>query len=189
MGNLKSVTSALGRLGAECQVATDLAGVRKLILPGVGAFGAAMERLNPFASDIRRMAQDGVPILGICLGQQLLFETSEELGEHEGLGLISGRVVYLPEGQGMKVPHVGWNNTEFRPESRLGEGVSRTDQVYFVHSLVTVCSDMADVAATTDYIVPFASAVERGNVWGTQFHPEKSGEVGARILRNFISCS
>ena len=186
MGNLRSVQNALARLGAPSRLVDDLDGVDKLILPGVGAFGAAMERLAPFRDAIRAYASSGKPLLGICLGQQLLFERSEEMGDHEGLGLLRGSVRYFPPDLGLKVPHIGWNEAVFRPDSRLGKGVLPGDQVYFVHSLVTVCEDVEDQAATTEYGIRFASAVERGNVWGTQFHPEKSGEVGMRILRNFV---
>lgn len=186
MGNLRSVQNALARLGAPCRLVDNLEGVEKLILPGVGAFGAAMERLAPFREAIRAYAGSGKPLLGICLGQQLLFERSEEMGDHQGLGLLRGTVRYFPPDLGLKVPHIGWNEALFRAGSKLGEGVLPGDQVYFVHSLVTVCEDAEDQAATTEYGIRFASAVERGNVWGTQFHPEKSGEVGMRILRNFV---
>lgn len=186
MGNLRSVQNALARLNAPSRLVTDLEGVEKLILPGVGAFGAAMERLAPFREAIRAFAASGKPLMGICLGQQLLFEQSEELGRHEGLGILRGTVRYFPSDLGLKVPHIGWNEAVFRADSRLGRGVLPGDQVYFVHSLVTICEDPADQAATTEYGIRFASAVERENVWGTQFHPEKSGEVGMRILRNFV---
>lgn len=166
----------------------DLAGAEKLVIPGVGAFGAAMERVAPLASDIRAFAASGAPLLGICLGQQLLFERSEEMGDHEGLGLIPGRVRYLPADRGLKVPHIGWSPLSIcRPEgiaNRLRDG----EQVYFVHSLYTECNDRDDVVAIADYGLPFAAMVQRGNVYGAQFHPEKSGEVGLRILRGFVDC-
>lgn len=188
MGNLRSVEKAVEFLGFECAVQSNLKGASKLIIPGVGAFGAAMERIAHMAAEIRAFANSGGPLLGICLGQQLLFESSEELGAHEGLGLIAGHVRYLPQDCGLKVPQIGWNEALFRPNSKLGRGVCPDDQVYFVHSLVTDCDDPADVAATTCYGTDFASAVERGNIWGTQFHPEKSGDVGLGILRNFLEC-
>jgi glutamine amidotransferase len=188
MGNLRSVEKALAFLGAPARIVDRPTGIKKLIIPGVGAFGAAMERLEPLRSEIRRWAMEGQPLLGICLGQQLLFERSLELGEHAGLGVLAGTVRYLPGDRGLKVPHTGWNDVRFRADSLLGAGVATGDQVYFVHSLYTDCADPADVDATTDYAVPFASAVRRGNVWGTQFHPEKSGAVGLQILRNFIAC-
>jgi len=187
MGNLRSVEKAIAFLGHSSVIQPDLKGATRLIIPGVGAFGAAMERLLPLKPDIQRAAKDGLPILGICLGQQLLFETSEELGSHAGLELIAGTVKYLPKDQGLKVPQIGWNSVKFRADSLLGKGVDENQQVYFVHSLYTDCSDSGDVAATTEYGITFASAVERGNIWATQFHPEKSGEVGLGMLRNFLS--
>lgn len=188
MGNLRSVQKAIEHLGFACSVQPDLAGATKLIIPGVGAFGAAMERIGKLGDDVRRFARDGRPILGICLGQQLLFERSEEFGAHEGLGLLSGCVRYLPRSEGLKVPHMGWNALEVNREDGLMSGVSTGDQVYFVHSLYTECGDPADVAATAEHGIEFAAAVQRANVWGVQFHPEKSGAVGLRILRNFLSC-
>ena len=188
MGNLRSVEKAVGSLGFNCRVQSDLQDATKLIIPGVGAFGAAMERLSPLREEIRAFATGGAPLLGICLGEQLLLESSEELGECEGLGLIGGRVRYLPQVGSLKVPQIGWNEAAFRLGSRLGAGVKAGDQLYFVHSLYTDCADREDVAASTSYGIEFASAIERGNIWGTQFHPEKSGDVGLRILNNFLQC-
>ena len=188
MGNLRSVEKAVQFLGYTCRVQSNLAGAEKLIIPGVGAFGAAMSRIAPLKKEIEAFALGGNPILGICLGQQLLFESSEELGEYEGLGLIAGRVKYLPAQPGLKIPQMGWNEAQFRAGSKLGQGTEAQDQVYFVHSLYTECTDANDVAATTEYGISFPSAVEKGNIWGTQFHPEKSGDVGLRILRNFLEC-
>jgi imidazole glycerol-phosphate synthase subunit HisH len=188
MGNLGSVVRAVRHLGFECSVQPDLAGAAKLIVPGVGAFGAAMERIAPLRGAIRRFVEAGKPLMGICLGQQLLFERSEELGVHEGLGLLRGTVVYLPSKPGLKVPHIGWNELRWARPDGLAQGMQDGEQAYFVHSLVTECEDPADVAAWTTYGAPFASAVMRDNVWGAQFHPEKSGQVGLRILRNFLEC-
>jgi glutamine amidotransferase len=189
MGNLRSVEKAVQFLGVQCVVQGDLGDATKLIIPGVGAFGAAMERLAPLKSEIVNAAKSGLPILGICLGQQLLFESSEEMGTFAGLGLIEGSVKYLPKDQGLKVPQMGWNDARFQPSSRLGQGVPADGQVYFVHSLYTECANSADIAATTEYGISFASAVERENILGTQFHPEKSGDVGMQILRNFLEWS
>lgn len=187
MGNLRSVERAVAHLGFAASIQSDLSGATRLIIPGVGAFAAAMERLAPLANEIRSLAADGVPLLGICLGQQLLFETSEEGGrESGGLGLLAGRVSYFPGDLGVKVPHVGWNSLRFRTGSRLGIGFPEGGQVYFVHSLVTVCDDPTDIAATCVHGIEFAAAVERGNVWGAQFHPEKSGDLGLGLLRNFL---
>lgn len=188
MGNLRSVEKAVEFLGEKCKVQPDLEGATKLIIPGVGAFGAAMERIGPLCEPIRNLAARGIPILGICLGQQLLFERSEEIGRHEGLGLLRGNVRYFPKMAGLKVPHMGWNDLEFKSAGGLGEGFEAGGQVYFVHSLYTECDDPADVAATTTYGIEFCSAVQHENVWGTQFHPEKSGPVGLKILSNFLKC-
>lgn len=189
VGNLGSVRRAIEFLGFDCAVQSHLEDADKLIIPGVGAFGAAMERIAPMAAAIRRFAEDGKPLLGICLGQQLLFEESEELGSHRGLGLLRGRVRYFPAGLGLKIPHIGWNEPVWTSGEGLGKGSVHGGQTYFVHSLVTECADPSDVAAITFYGIEFASAVSHGNIWGTQFHPEKSGDVGLRILRNFLQCS
>lgn len=186
MGNLRSVERAVQHLGFRCAIQENLNGAEKLILPGVGAFGAAMERLAGISGEIRCFAASGSPLLGICLGQQLLFESSEEMGSHTGLGLLGGVVRKLPRTAGIKVPHVGWNSVEFRSDSRLGADFPGAGQVYFVHSLYTDCAHPEDVAAWSEHGVRFAAAVERGMIWGTQFHPEKSSAVGLAILRNFL---
>lgn len=188
INNLLSVNKAVETNGYECRIQPDLKGATKLIVPGVGAFGAAMQRLNPLAEDIRQFAAAGNPVMGICLGMQLLFDSSEELGDYKGLGLVPGTVRYLPSDIGLKVPHMGWNEVTFKPESNLGQGVGEHDRVFFVHSLYTDCANQDDVAGTTEYGLRFPSAIQHGNVWGTQFHPEKSGAVGMRILRNFLEC-
>lgn len=186
MGNLGSVARAIRHLGFECSVQPNVEGASKLIIPGVGAFGAAMERLEPLAPSIRRFAESGNPLLGICLGQQVLFEESEELGSNRGLGLLRGRVRYFPTDLGIKVPHIGWNEPRWKSENGLAKGSRPGDQTYFVHSLITECFDHDDIAAVTTYGIDFVSAVQKGNIWATQFHPEKSGDVGLRILRNFL---
>lgn len=187
MGNLRSVERAVVHLGYESRVQTNLEGASRLIIPGVGAFAAAMERLAPLRDEIRAFAESGAPLLGICLGQQLLLETSEEGGrETVGLALIDGRVRYFPPDMGLKVPHIGWNAITFRADSNLGAGFPEGGQVYFVHSLYTDCADARDTAATCSYGIEFAAAVERANIWGTQFHPEKSGDLGLGLLRNFL---
>ena len=188
MGNLRSVENVFKAMGGGTAIQTDLSGASRLVIPGVGAFGAAMERLSPLASDIRKAAADGLPILGICLGQQLLFDRSEEFGEHSGLGLIGGDVTYFPKGLDVKVPHVGWNSLCYRRHDGIATGGESGEQVYFVHSLVTRCSDPSTVVATSEHGIEFASIVGKGNVWGCQFHPEKSGAVGLRLLRNFLAC-
>src|SRR5688572_30518780 len=188
MGNLASVARAVNHLGFSCRVQSNLEDAEKLIIPGVGAFRPAMERIQPLAESIQNFAKQGRPILGICLGQQLLFEESEEFGNTKGLGLIPGKVKYFPGTLDLKVPHVGWNEIVWSRREGLGRGSVEGEQTYFVHSLFTECADPEDVAATTRHGVEFASAVMRKSVWGTQFHPEKSGEVGLRILKNFLEC-
>ena len=186
MGNLRSVLKAFESIGAKVGLVERLSGVERLVIPGVGAFGAAMERIRPLQDEIRAFAEGGSPVLGICLGQQLLFDESEEMGHHQGLGLVPGRVRYLPA-QGRKVPHMGWSPLAYHRHDALNEGGVDGEQVYFVHSLYTECADPADVAATADYGVEFAAMVARGNVWGAQFHPEKSGTVGLRMLERFAA--
>ena len=186
MGNLRSVTKAFESFGAPVRLVDRVEGVDRLVIPGVGAFGAAMERIGPLADAIRSFAASGNPVLGICLGQQLLFDESEEMGRHRGLGLVPGRVRYLPA-EGRKVPHMGWAPIRYGRHDGMVEGHVDGEQVYFVHSLYTECADPADVAATADYGVEFPAMVARGNVWGAQFHPEKSGAVGLRMLERFAS--
>ena len=188
MGNLRSVEKAIEYLGFNCRVANNIQGASKLIIPGVGAFGAAMERLKPIEDEIKTFAASGSPLLGICLGQQLLFDVSEEHGETEGLGLIAGRVRYFPPDMGLKVPHIGWSAIAYKIEGGLAKDGHDGEQVFFVHSLYTDCFETQDVAATADYGLTFAAAVQKENVWGTQFHPEKSSSVGLRILKNFLEC-
>jgi glutamine amidotransferase len=188
MGNLRSVEKAVQFLGYDATVKGDLQGADRLIIPGVGAFGAAMERIGPLRDELRAFAASGAPVLGICLGQQLLFDRSEEIGEHSGLGIIPGEVVYLPRDAGLKIPHIGWSALTPLADEPLMSGVASGDQVYFVHSLYTRCEDASDVIATAEYGVTFPAAVRHGNVWGCQFHPEKSGDIGLQILRNFLSC-
>ncbi len=185
MGNLRSVQKAFEFLGESVRVSTEVVGAERLVIPGVGAFGAAMERLSPLKTEIQRFASSGQPLLGICLGQQLLFDSSEEHGEHVGLELIPGRVKYL-KGDGLKVPHIGWTGLEFQ-DGAFGAGLTDGDEVYFVHSLITECEREGDVAAWAEYGGKFAAAVRSGNVWGAQFHPEKSSKVGLQILRNWLN--
>jgi imidazole glycerol-phosphate synthase subunit HisH len=186
MGNLRSVEKAFISLGEKVKIVQRLNDVDRLVIPGVGAFGAAMERLQPLKSDIQSYAKSGGPLLGICLGQQLLFEKSEEYGEHTGLELLGGEVKYLPQNQGLKVPHIGWTALEFRSPI-FQVNLTQGSEVYFVHSLVTHCADQHDVAAYATYGEPFAAAVKRENIWGAQFHPEKSSSVGLEILQTWLN--
>ena len=192
VGNLRSVQKALERMGAEAVVSSDAAvldAAQGVVLPGVGAFGDGMDNLRarglvePVLSQVARRK----PFLGICLGMQLLFEESEEMGHHKGLGLLPGRVVRFPEGE-LKVPHIGWNQlqkAEPRPEMALLAGIGDGAYAYFVHSYYPVPDEPGDLLATTEYGLEFASVVGRGQVWGAQFHPEKSQDVGLRLLENF----
>ncbi len=190
-GNIKSVEKALQVLGEEPVVTNDretLLLADKVIVPGVGAFGDAMEKLNQLGlvEVIRDVASSGKPILGICLGLQLFFESSEEAEGVEGLSLLSGKIVRFPDAEGYKIPHMGWNSITVNPSSRLLAGIEDGSYVYFVHSYYLQAAHEEEVAATTDYIVSVHAAAESGNVFATQFHPEKSGETGLKILRNFV---
>ena len=191
VGNLFSLCSSLAKIGADAVVTSDPDVIRKaekLILPGVGAFADAAKKLRDtgMAALVKEQAALGKPIMGICLGMQLLFEKSYEFGEHEGLGLLQGSVVpmegVIPEK--LKIPHIGWNSLAFTRKSKLLRYIREGDFVYFVHSyFATDCPD--SVIATTEYGGILTAAVEQGNVMGCQFHPEKSGEVGLNILRGF----
>lgn len=189
--NLRSVQKALEFVGAQVEVTADPAGVaraQKLVLPGVGAFGAGMKALRErgLAEAIIAAANHHIPLLGICLGMQFLFETSEEMGAHEGLGLIRGRVVRFPQ-NGLVVPHMGWNQIEPTREHPLLVGVSPGNYSYFVHSYYCEPTNAAATLATTDYGQPFTAIVAQDNIYGIQFHPEKSQQVGLQILQNFVS--
>lgn len=189
-GNLKSVEKALIAVGETPVVTRDAATILsadKVILPGVGAFGEAMERLHEYGlvDVIRQVVAQGTPFLGICLGLQLMFESSEESPGVEGLGLLKGQILRIPDAPGLKIPHMGWNSLEITPGARLFAGLEKGAYVYFVHSYYLKAEDPAIVAATTDYSTCIHASVESGNVFACQFHPEKSSEVGLRILQNF----
>lgn len=189
MGNLHSVSKAVERLGYEAVVTADaetILGAAGAILPGVGAFGDAMEGLatTGLKDVVLRYAASGRPLLGICLGMQLLFSRSEEHGVHDGLNLLQGEVVRF---QGsFKVPHMGWNRLSFRGESPLLNGLEE-GFVYFVHSYHALPERQSDLLAATDYFGPVTAIVGRGNVYGMQFHPEKSGDLGMQLLDNFLT--
>ena len=191
VGNLFSLCSSFRKIGAEITVTADpeiIEKADKLILPGVGAFADAAAKLRSSGLDavVKAQAAKGKPIMGICLGMQMLFERSFVYGEHEGLGLLKGSVIPMegllpPE---LKIPHIGWNALHFSRDSRLFRYIKEGDCVYFVHSyFASDCDD--SVIATTEYSRELTAAVEQGNVCGCQFHPEKSGEVGLNILRAF----
>ena len=191
-GNIKSVEKAVIKLGYDCVITRDKEVLKKadnLILPGVGAFGDAMGRLNEYGlSEVIKelVVDESKPLLGICLGLQLLFESSEESPGVEGLGLLKGKIVRLPEGDDRKIPHMGWNSLEFPKKSILFKKIVKGSYVYFVHSYYLKAEDEKIVAATTEYGTTIHAAVEWGNIYATQFHPEKSSSVGLKILRNFL---
>jgi len=191
-GNMKSVEKAIQHLGEECRITGDageILGADRVILPGVGAFGDAMDNLHRFGlvEVIRQVAAEHTPFLGICLGLQLMFDSSDEAPGVEGLGILPGKIVAFPKEEGFKIPHMGWNSLQIRDGARLFQGISGQPYVYFVHSFYLEAAEISDVAATTEYITHVHASVEKGNLFACQFHPEKSGEVGLRILKNFCA--
>ncbi len=190
-GNMKSVEKALLFLGEEVVITRDaeiILGADGVILPGVGAFGDAMEKLHSYGlvEVIKKCVGRGIPFLGICLGLQLLFEGSEESPGVEGLHILDGKIVRIPAEDGLKVPHIGWNDLSFPNRGKLFQGINQGAYVYFVHSYYLQASDENIVTATTEYGAHIHASVEKGNVFACQFHPEKSSDVGMQILRNFI---
>ena len=192
-GNIRSVEKVLLALGEQPVVTRkkeEILAADKLILPGVGAFGDAMERLHQYGlvDVIREAVKDkGIPILGICLGLQLMFERSDESDGVEGLGLLKGEILKIPDSPGLKIPHMGWNSLKIKPDTCLFAQIPDGAYVYFVHSYYLKAEDPDIVAATTEYSTHIHAAVEQGNIFACQFHPEKSSEVGLQILKNFIS--
>ena len=189
-GNLKSVEKALQALGEDVLVTRDrekLLAADKVILPGVGNFGDAMEKLKSYGlvSVIHELAEMGKPFLGICLGLQLLFERSDEAPGVEGLGILKGEIVRIPDGEELKVPHIGWNSLHLQNDGRLFRNLPEEPYVYFVHSYYLKAEDPEIVKASTEYGVTIDASVEQGNVFACQFHPEKSSRVGLKILENF----
>lgn len=190
-GNLKSVKKALESMKQECVVTRDIHEILtadKVILPGVGAFGDAMKLLKKYELDkvIREVTEKQTPFLGICLGLQLLFEGSEESSGIEGLHILDGQVLRIPEEEGIKIPHIGWNSLDYSTQGRLFEGLGDNQYVYFVHSYYLKATDPKIVTATTQYgSTCIHASVEKGNVFACQFHPEKSSTVGLSILHNF----
>lgn len=189
-GNLKSVEKALLSLGQECVVTRGFKEIEradKVILPGVGSFGQAMEQLKKFELDkvLKEIPDSGKPFLGICLGLQLLFERSEESEGVEGLGMLKGEILRIPDKEGLKIPHIGWNSLDLQGNGRLFAGLEEHPYVYFVHSYYLKAAEESIVKATTDYSVRIHASVEQGNIFACQFHPEKSGSVGLQILKNF----
>jgi imidazole glycerol-phosphate synthase subunit HisH len=190
MGNLRSVQKGFERVGYQAEVTREagkIATARGVVLPGVGAFHACMDNLRRFEliEPIRDVVRQGKPFLGICLGFQLLFSESEEFGKQTGLDLLPGKVVGFRPDNGRKVPHMGWNNIEKKKQSPFLDGLSSGDYVYFVHSFYVVPENPSIVATTTDYGEPFVSSIATEHLFACQFHPEKSQELGLRILFNF----
>ncbi len=191
-GNLRSVLHALSYLGVESmrvvQDPRDLRGADKIILPGVGAFGAGMAQLRKqdLVQPLRDAAYAGVPLLGICIGMQFLFERSDEMGDHEGLGIIPGYVTRIPKMSGLKIPHIGWNEIQPCRTSLLLDGLAPASYGYFVHSYHCIPANPDSVVAVTQYGSSICAMVEEKNVYGAQFHPEKSQKMGLQIYANFL---
>lgn len=191
-GNIRSVEKALAALGEETEVTRDaerILAADRVILPGVGSFGDAMGKLHSFqlVDVIKETIRSKTPFLGICLGLQLLFERSEESPGVEGLGILKGEILRIPEKDGLKIPHIGWNSLTFPNPGRLFEGIEKNPYVYFVHSYYLKAAEPAIVTAETEYGTLIHASVEKDNVFACQFHPEKSSSVGLSILKNFIS--
>ena len=191
-GNLKSVEKALEYIGEKPVITRDkkeILTADKVILPGVGAFGDAMGNLRKYelVDTLRKAADNGTPFLGICMGMQALFDRSDETDGVSGLSILSGEIKAIPHDGVHKIPHMGWNSLEFPKKSQLFAGIPEGSYVYFVHSYYLEAADKSVVAATTEYVSHIHAAVEKDNVYGCQFHPEKSGDVGLDILMNFVN--
>lgn len=189
-GNIQSVSKALAHIGCEAFITRDKDKILKAdgaVLPGVGSFGDTMDTMTEYGikDTVIEYAKSGKPFLGICLGLQLLFPKSEESPEAEGLGIFDGSITKIPSGEGLKIPHIGWNSLDIKKSDGLFKGIGKNPYVYFVHSYFLNASDKSIVSAQTEYGVTIDAAVEKENVYATQFHPEKSGETGLKILRNF----
>lgn len=190
-GNIKSVEKAMQLLGQEVKITRDrdeIMAADHVILPGVGAFGDAMEKLHQYGlvEVIHEVTKKGTPFLGICLGLQLLFERSDEAPGVDGLGVLKGDILKLPDKEGYKIPHMGWNSLDFPREGRLFKGLAEHPYVYFVHSYYLKAAEEEIVTATADYTTLIHASVEKDNVFACQFHPEKSSDVGLQILKNFV---
>ena len=190
-GNVKSVEKALLYLGQDVVVTADretILGADKVILPGVGAFADAMENLKKTGLDkvIKEVVEKNIPFLGICLGLQLLFDRSDEAPGVPGLGILKGEILRIPEKEGLKIPHMGWNSLELSNNGKLFQGMSGQPYVYFVHSYYLKAEDESIVTASAEYGTTIHASVESGNIFACQFHPEKSSDAGLKILKNFV---
>lgn len=190
-GNIKSVEKAMIRLGQDVCITRDkeqILAADKVILPGVGAFGDAMGKIRQYGLEpvIHEVVEKGTPFLGICLGLQLLFERSDETPGVEGLGILKGEILRIPDHPGLKIPHMGWNSLDFQNEGRLFKNLPEHPYVYFVHSYYLKAAEEDIVTATTEYSTHIHASVEKGNVFACQFHPEKSSDIGLQILKNFV---
>jgi len=186
VGNVKSVCNAFRYIGCDVKLSCepqDIQGAAGMVLPGVAAFGYAVCALGPLAETIKKAALSGKPLLGICVGYQMLFDRSSEYGRHNGLGLVSGKVVPIPPEQ--KVPHMGWNLVKLPEDMDLFDELGNEKHFYFAHSFYSDVTDTKAKVAYTDYGFDLPAAVQKKNIFGTQFHPEKSGKTGLRILKNF----
>lgn len=191
-GNLQSVVKALHYIGCDAVVTKDKEVLKKsdgAILPGVGSFADAMDcmKASGLTEPVIEFANSGKPFLGICLGLQLLFEASEESPGAKGLGILKGKITKIPAGEGLKIPHMGWNDLTIASRTGIFAGIEGSPYVYFVHSYYLTADDPAIVSSRTQYGVTIDASVQRGNVFATQFHPEKSGQAGLRMLRNFAT--
>ncbi len=191
-GNIKSVEKAIAALGEQAVLTRDpkqILAAEKVILPGVGSFGDAMEKLHGYGlvDVIKKVVENKTPFLGICLGLQLLFERSDESDGVAGLGILEGEIVRIPDAPDLKIPHIGWNSLKFPREGRLFKGLEEDSYVYFVHSYYLKAKDESIVTATTEYSTLIHASVEKENVFACQFHPEKSSDVGLTIIKNFLA--
>lgn len=193
-GNIRSVEKAMAKLGQEVWITRDrerIINADKVILPGVGSFGDAMAHLREYnlVEVIKDVVAEKKPFLGICLGLQLLYESSEETPGVEGLGILKGKILKIPEQKDLKIPHMGWNSLHLQNDGRLFRGIEQNPYVYFVHSYYLKAGEEETVKATTEYSVNIHASVEKDNVFACQFHPEKSGDLGLQILKNFAELS